>query len=127
MLYHAVSLQNWLAEPHRPYSAATLRTDGTVHCSASEEALLAVVSRFLRQVDGPLLALLIDETRLDAPVSWEAAVGAPSSAVLVPRIRGPVNRSAVVALREIERDGDGRARRLVAPPSEVSQGGEKPS
>ncbi|CAL9579196.1 hypothetical protein SUDANB145_04989 [Streptomyces sp. enrichment culture] len=117
MLYHAASLEAWLTDPHLPYSSATLRTDGSVHCSAGEEALLAAVAHIPEK--GPLLALVIDETRLDPPVTWATgASGAP-----VARIRGPVNRDAVVARMEIERDGDGRATGL-APLKRDSPGGE---
>jgi uncharacterized protein (DUF952 family) len=119
MLYHAVPLDLWLAHPDDPYSAATLRTDGTMHCSVSEEALLAAMTRFPRKVEGPLLALVIDEEKLDAPVTFEAPADGLSSQVPTVRIRGPVNRGAVVAVMEIERDGEGRARRLVSPPPQA--------
>ncbi len=116
MIYHAAPLERWLADPERPYAPPTLHKDGSVHCSPSTEALLASVTRFLSGVEGPLVALLIDEARLDAPVSWEEpAAAAPSGApaVPMPRIRGPVNRGAVVDVLEIARDDDGRARELL--------------
>ncbi|MBT2413244.1 DUF952 domain-containing protein [Streptomyces sp. ISL-12] len=117
MLYHAASLEAWLTDPHLPYSSATLRVDGSVHCSVSEDALLAAVAHIPRK--GPLLALVIDEARLDPPVTWATgAGGAP-----VARVRGPVNRDAVVALMEIAMDGDGRATGL-GPPKRASPGRE---
>lgn len=113
MLYHAVPQDLWLADPHAPYSAATLRTDGTMHCSAGEEALLAAMARFPRRVEGPLLALVIDEEKLDTPVTWDVPAGGPSSGARRGLIHGPLDRGAVVAVMEIERDGEGRALRLV--------------
>lgn len=117
MLYHAASLEAWLTDPDQPYSSHTLRTDGSVHCSVSEDALLAAMAHITKK--GPLLALVIDEARLDAPVTWETGAGATP----VAHIRGPVNRDAVVARREIEVDGDGRATGL-APLKRASPGGE---
>ncbi|MGA4846952.1 DUF952 domain-containing protein [Streptomyces sp. G5(2025)] len=119
MLFHAARLDRWLAEPHQPYSAPPSGTHGTVHCSADQDALLAVVSRFLRDVEGPLVALVIDETKLDAPVSRGPVPGSPSPEALIPQIHGPVNRDAVVALMDVERDSDGRARALV--PRDVAE------
>ncbi|MBT2488037.1 DUF952 domain-containing protein [Streptomyces sp. ISL-96] len=117
MLYHVVALGNWLADAHLPYAPASLAKDGSVHCSPSEEATLAAATRFHGGVTGPLVALLIDETRLDASVKWVApAPGSPlaqAPGALFPRVLGPVNRDAVVGLMEIVRDEDGRARELV--------------
>jgi hypothetical protein len=33
MIYHLVALDDWLALPDRPYTAASLADDGFVHCS----------------------------------------------------------------------------------------------
>lgn len=63
---------------------------------------------------GPRAA--IDRERLAAPVEWVTpAPGSPLAGPgrLFPRIHGPVDRSAVVGLREIVRDGEGRALELV--------------
>ncbi|MFC9293797.1 DUF952 domain-containing protein [Streptomyces sp. NPDC057011] len=109
-------LAQWLARPDRPYEPASLARDGTVHCVPREEAVLAAAGRFHRGTAGTLLALVIDQSRLDAPVEWTApAPGSPldGTGVLFPRIRGPVARAAVVAVREIVRDAQGRALELL--------------
>ncbi|MEU9992982.1 DUF952 domain-containing protein [Streptomyces sp. NPDC048045] len=103
-------LAQWQARPDRPYEPASLARDGTVHCVPRKEAVPAAVSRFHRDTAGPLPALAIDQSRLDAPVEWTApAPGSPlnGTGALLPRIRGPVSprRSGRGA-----RDRTGRAR-----------------
>ncbi|MFF9013423.1 DUF952 domain-containing protein [Streptomyces sp. NPDC014870] len=91
---------------------AFLAKDNTAHCLPTEETVLAAVNRFHRDKPGPLLALVIDQAQLDAPVEWTApAPGTPldGTGLLLPRIRGPIPRAAVVEVREIVRDGQGRA------------------
>ncbi|GAA2974607.1 DUF952 domain-containing protein [Streptomyces enissocaesilis] len=117
MIYHVVALGDWLADPDLPYAPASLVRDGSVHCSPDKGAALAAATRFHRAAADPLVALLIDETRLDAEVKWVApAAGSPLARVpgtLFPRVVGPVNRNAVVGLMEIVRDDEGSAQELV--------------
>ncbi|MEV7283059.1 DUF952 domain-containing protein [Streptomyces sp. NPDC093252] len=113
MIYHVVPLRDWSAASGRSYAPASLAADGFVHCSPDEESTLAVATAFYGQTPGPLLALLIDERRLDAPVRWEAADPEPPPGVppatLFPHLYGPVDRDAVEEVRQIVRDEEGRA------------------
>ncbi|KOV57410.1 DUF952 domain-containing protein [Streptomyces sp. MMG1121] len=117
MLYHVVALDVWLADPDRPYAPPSLAKGGSVHCAVNEEAVLAAANRFHRQAAGPLVALLIDETRLDAPVEWVVAKPESPSpkkpGTPIPCVRGPINRRAVVGLMDVARDDEGRALALV--------------
>ncbi|MBB1253564.1 DUF952 domain-containing protein [Streptomyces sp. OF3] len=116
MIYHAMAADDWLAAPDRPYAPSSLRDEGFVHCSPDEPTALAVVSSLFRDVEGPLLALVIDEDALDAPVRWETADGRPAAeargATLFPHVYGEINRDAVTRVMEIERDEEGHATRL---------------
>jgi uncharacterized protein (DUF952 family) len=116
MLLHLTPLDDWLDAPERPYVPASLITEGFVHCSADERTVLAVANALFREVAGPLMVLLIDENALDAAVRWEAADGTPLPGVadgaLFPHIYGPVNRSAVAGMLEVERGPDGRWKSL---------------
>ncbi|UUU33070.1 DUF952 domain-containing protein [Streptomyces sp. CA-210063] len=113
MILHVVSLEAWYAEPDQPYAPASLAADGFVHCSPDEATTLAVVNAFYREAPRPLHALLLDETRLDARVEFEAADPAPPPGVpddvLFPHVFGPINRDAVERIQEIEWDEEGRA------------------
>ncbi|MFC8274716.1 DUF952 domain-containing protein [Streptomyces sp. NPDC057271] len=107
MLLHVVPLDEWSADPDRPYAPPSLSSEGFVHCSPDETAALTVADAHYRDVYGPLLVLFIDETLLNAEVRWEG-----SEDVLFPHVYGPVDRAAVTAVHEVRRDSDGRAREL---------------
>lgn len=99
MLYHVVPLDDWLADPGRPYAPPTLADDGYVSCCTDEGRALTVADAHFADAVGPLMTLMIDEHSLDARVRWE-----PS-----PHIYGRVNRNAVSGMLEIRRDEEGRA------------------
>ncbi|MDH6579364.1 DUF952 domain-containing protein [Kitasatospora sp. MAP5-34] len=111
MIYHLAPLDDWLHDPGRPYTAASLLTDGFIHCSADEQTALAVANAFFRNAPGPLMALLIEESLVEPMVKWEAPNGAPPPGatpdILFPHIYGRLNRSAVVGLEKLERGPDG--------------------
>ncbi|MFC8919700.1 DUF952 domain-containing protein [Streptomyces sp. NPDC057116] len=104
MLLHVVPEAEWPAGFGDPYRPASLASEGFVHCSPDEETALAVVEAYYRDVPGPLLLLALDEALLTAEVRWEG--GADGGRF--PHVYGPVDRAAVVGVREIRRDGSGR-------------------
>jgi uncharacterized protein (DUF952 family) len=75
-----VALVDWLAVPDRPYAPPSLTDEGFVHCSPDEAITLVVASAFYRDTPGLLMALLIDEHKLDVTVRWEAASPVPPPA-----------------------------------------------
>ncbi len=113
MIYHVVPLDDWLRDPDRPYATPSLAAEGFVHCAPDEETALRVADAFYREAVGPLMVLLIEEERLDAPVRWEAAAPAPppgcAPGLLFPHVYGRISRHAVVGMLEVERDAGGRA------------------
>ncbi|MBB1243994.1 DUF952 domain-containing protein [Streptomyces durbertensis] len=117
MIYHVVAQDDWLAVPDRPYAPSSLREEGFVHCSPDERTALAIASTLFRDAAGPLLALVIDESGLGAPVRWETGDGRPPAEAggrpLFPHVYGEINREAVTRVTEVERDAEGRATRLI--------------
>ncbi|MFB7449022.1 DUF952 domain-containing protein [Streptomyces sp. NPDC057027] len=113
MIYHVVTPAEWSARPEEPYAPASLAEEGFVHCSPDEPTTLAVVNAYFRGVTGPLLVLLLDESRLTARTEWEAAAPTPppgvSEETLFPHVFGPIDRAAVDAVLEVTRDADGLA------------------
>ncbi|MFF0560091.1 DUF952 domain-containing protein [Streptomyces sp. NPDC020472] len=113
MIYHVVTPAEWSARPEEPYAPASLAEEGFVHCSPDEPTTLAVVDAFFGSASGPLLVLLLDESRLTARTEWEAAAPTPPPGVpegtLFPHVFGPIDRGAVDEVLEVTRDADGRA------------------
>ncbi|MER6414509.1 DUF952 domain-containing protein [Streptomyces humidus] len=113
MIYHVVPLDEWSADPGRPYAPVSLAQDGFVHCSPDEETTLTIADAFYRTAPRPLLALVLDEARLTARCAWEAADPAPPPGVagdtLFPHVFGPLDREAVVRVLEVRWDEHGRA------------------
>ncbi|WP_042421953.1 DUF952 domain-containing protein [Streptacidiphilus anmyonensis] len=113
MIYHVVPLADWDAAPDSAYAPASLADEGFVHCSPDVATTLAVVDAFYRDAPRPLLALLVDESRLTAECVFEAAAPAPPPGVaagtLFPHVFGPLNRDAVTGVLEVAWDADGRA------------------
>ncbi|RAG82645.1 DUF952 domain-containing protein [Streptacidiphilus pinicola] len=111
MIYHVVPRADWDAEPDAPYAPASLQEERFVHCSPDVPTTLAVVDAFYRDAPRPLLALLIDESRLTAPCVFEAPVPTPppgvSAGTLFPHVFGPVNRDAVTGILRVEWDAEG--------------------
>jgi len=75
----------------------TLEEEGFIHCSSDLDQVRGVLSRFYADVDpADLVLLVIDVTRLDAPVRHEPVDGA-----VFPHIYGPIPLSAVIDVRSV--------------------------
>jgi uncharacterized protein (DUF952 family) len=68
-----------------------LETEGFVHCSTVEQ-VEATANRIFRG-SGDLLLLVIDATRLTAPLKWERATDVDAE---FPHVYGPLDVDAVV-------------------------------
>ncbi|MEZ5218745.1 MAG: DUF952 domain-containing protein [Ilumatobacteraceae bacterium] len=113
MVLHLLPADDWsrsaaagLLEP------ASLATEGFVHCCADDDQLLAVANRFYRDLQGPVLAVTLDESRFEAPVRWEAPAhpdGTPAAAnePRFPHVYGAIPTAAAIVVRELTRDPDG--------------------
>lgn len=88
--------------PGEPYAAATLATEGFIHCTREPERLLWVANQFYRHLPGEFVLLLIDPASVEAEVRWEEADGH-----LFPHIYGPINRDAVRQVLPFPRKTDG--------------------
>ena len=73
MILHLISRADWeTAKRKAEYLPAAYATDGFIHCTSGDALMLSVANRFYKGVEGEILALSIDETRVKAPVKWEA-------------------------------------------------------
>ena len=100
IIYHLTSREAWAAaQPTGEYEAPSLAEEGFIHCSADEAQMLRVAERLYPAATG-LQVLDVDTTKLQAEPS--------RSGELYPHIYGRINLDAVVHVRDLTLDADGR-------------------
>jgi uncharacterized protein (DUF952 family) len=108
-ILHLCSADDWkTALKDGQYHAASLETEGFIHCSKTEQ-ILDVANRYYSGVIG-LVVLWIDPTKLTAELRYEASEGD-----MYPHLYGPLNIDAVFAFAEISPESDGVFRTLPKP------------
>ncbi len=112
-ILHITFAADWQqAQQAGDYRAASLETDGFIHCSTS--AQLVTVANAFYSGQGELLVLVIDPERLTAALRWEApahpnpdqASSVPDDA-LFPHVYGPINLDAVMSTVALVPDAGG--------------------
>jgi uncharacterized protein (DUF952 family) len=107
IIYHLAPAERWRAWPgEQAYLPAEYPADGFVHCTAGEALMLQVANRFYRSTPGDFVLLSIDPARLSAPLKWEHSPG-DDLAPEFPHIYGPIERGAIVEVRQVRRATDG--------------------
>jgi uncharacterized protein (DUF952 family) len=111
MIYHVTSHSAWnKARQSGEYRAASLETEGFIHCSTAPQVLPVVEKFYMGQHD--LLLLMIDPALLSSELKWEPpSGGTPPPGVPegepFPHIYGPINLEAVVKAVDLEANPDG--------------------
>ena len=106
IIYHLTTPREWEApQAAGEYEAPSLAEEGFIHCSADEAQTLRVAGRLYAGRDG-LIVLDVDTDRLAPEVKHEPS----RSGEIYPHIYGRINRDAVLRVRSLELDGDGRHR-----------------
>lgn len=104
IIYHLTTPGAWAeAQPTGEYEAPSLAVEGFIHCSADEAQALRVLERLYSGVSG-MQVLDVDTDRLTAEVKREPS----RSGEIYPHIYGRINVDAVVRVRDVILDGDGR-------------------
>ncbi len=85
-----------------PYRAASLESEGFVHCTDGRTALLDTANRHYRSDPRPFLALTIDLDAAGSRWSIEDAAG------IYPHAFGSIERAAIIAVESVERSPDGQ-------------------
>jgi uncharacterized protein (DUF952 family) len=107
IIYHLAPAERWRSWPDgQPYLPAEYEADGFIHCTAGDALMLQVANRFYREAQGGFVLLAIDPSRLTVPLKWEHSPGDDLAAEF-PHIYGPIDRAAVVEVREVRRAADG--------------------
>ena len=105
IIYHLTSRDAWAAaQAAGEYEAPSLADEGFIHCSGDEEQTLRVVERLYAGASG-LLVLDIDTERLSSEVKREIST---RSGEMYPHVYGKIDLDAVVSVRYVTLDSDGR-------------------
>lgn len=88
-------------DPTRPYVPPDFAKEGFIHCTDGREAVSIILTLIYRAAPGPWVVLYINKDRVEPPIKYEDPAG------IFPHIYGPLNRNAIVAVREIGRAPDG--------------------
>lgn len=100
---HLVPEERWLADDGgSDYTPERFAEEGFIHTTLGDDEVLAVGNRYYVADPRPHLVLTVALDRLAAP--WRFDEAGP----LYPHVYGPLNRDAVVGVRRIRRDVDGR-------------------
>jgi uncharacterized protein (DUF952 family) len=101
IIYHILPRADWenVADPYR---AASLDSEGFIHCSGADQ-VARVANLFFADCDD-LVVLCIDAGRLGSPLRDEDA----GTGELFPHVYGPIERAAVLQVMPLTRAPDGR-------------------
>jgi uncharacterized protein (DUF952 family) len=97
LIFHMVLPERWAEFDTGIYRAASLETEGFIHCSYAEQ-LDRVIERYYKN-EKRLIILSLDTDKLMSRVVHEPSTGDE----IYPHIYGPVNRDAIVAVEEKKR------------------------
>jgi uncharacterized protein (DUF952 family) len=100
---HLVPEATWLAhDPATAYLPAAWDDDGFIHCTDGDDEMVAVANRFYAADPRPFLLLTVDLERNGSPWRFDD----PDRHY--PHIYGPIVPAAVVDVRRMVRDEQGR-------------------
>ncbi len=103
-IYHACRAEEWAAAEQSGRYAGSLqdRADGFIHFSTAEQLAGSLAKH--RQGQAGLVLLAVDPARLGAALRWEPARGGQ----LFPHLYGDLPPAAVLSVRPLPLDADGR-------------------
>jgi uncharacterized protein (DUF952 family) len=101
-IYHILPPSVWQAESDQPYEAESLKTEGFIHCSNREQ--VARVANLFYGAAGELLVVCINADVLGDRLRNED----PGVGETFPHVYGPIERSAVLAVRPLQRGPEGQ-------------------
>ena len=108
-IVHLCSRQDWQAAQERgAYRPDSLESEGFIHNSLPDQILWVANQFYPRESD--LVVLWIEPARVEAEIRWETV---PDGTF--PHLYGPLNLSAVVAVRDFTADEDGVFRDVGGP------------
>jgi uncharacterized protein (DUF952 family) len=102
LTYHLVQRAEWeAADAGAPFTPVGFEREGFVHCTDGAVEVAATANRYFADLKDDLMVLVIDRSRLRAPVRYED----PSH--IYPHVYGPIERDAIVEAVLMTRDANG--------------------
>ncbi len=100
-ILHITSRTAWLAgDRSGVYAPESLAKDGFIHCSKADQVVRVAEAYYPLQRG--LVLLVIDATKLEPEIRWEAGSDKPDE--LFPHVYGPINLASVVDVVPFEPD-----------------------
>lgn len=101
--FHLTPAEWWAASsPGAAYAAPSLADEGFIHCTDGHAEMVATANRHYAADPRPFVVLTVDLDAAGSPWSIEDERG------IYPHLFGPIERAAILAVRPIPRDTDGR-------------------
>jgi uncharacterized protein (DUF952 family) len=102
---HLVARDAWeaarSANPDAPYQHPSLEAEGFIHCTDGDEAMAATANRHYAGDPRDFVVLTVDLDMVGSPWRYDDP-GSP-----YPHVYGPIERTAIVAVRPMPRAPDG--------------------
>ncbi len=115
LILHICTQAGWqVARTAGEYRAASLDTEGFIHCSRPDQ-VLRVANLFYRAVP-ELVLLWVDPQRVAAEIRWEKPPASENNPDVFPHIYGPLNLDAVLHVDTFSSGPDGVFAELPIPP-----------
>jgi uncharacterized protein (DUF952 family) len=102
LIYHLVPLETWEQCDDGPYRAASLESEGFIHCSNRDQ--VARVANMFYTGHDKLLVVAIALPWLTSPFQDDEI----ASGECFPHIYGPINRDAIIDVQPMKRDEAGQ-------------------
>jgi len=103
LIYHITPRSNWLAAQETgEYSAASLETEGFIHCSQLQQIAGAANRYYQGQAD--LVILCIDPDKLTAQLVYENTTGGSEP---FPHVYGPIPNAAIERVIDFPPNSEG--------------------
>ena len=112
MIFHITTQMAWNeAKDAGEYRAASLLTEGFIHCSTLSQVI--PVANLYYEGQSDMILLQIEPTLLSSDLKWEPpSGGTPPPGVHegdpFPHVYGPINLDAVVSIVELVTDSNGQ-------------------
>jgi uncharacterized protein (DUF952 family) len=85
----------------KPYVPEPFAREGFIHTTEGREAVPIVLTLHYKTSSEPWVVLYIDQDRVTSPIRYD------DPEQVFPHIYGPLNRDAIVAVMDIDREPDG--------------------